>query len=312
MALTRCIVSANPAAVALPIDDQQSVVIGTSHASSYPPAAKLLLRGILVRSNHAPFLILMLLTLSVGCRGTSKYGMDHAAYVKKYDRPYERGEKLWRMGKQMVDARHIAGQSGGTATVSGGASRKAGGIGGELGGVQYVNPWLSVNGGLNGMLTITGGDGFALLGVRAGARLQTPTRLAPYAGVGAYAGIGPSSKPVPVPANPFEERDDYVTQGIVAVYPEAGIHWWATGRVGVSAGSQYWMTSEGDGFWYHGLTLTVLADGKPPALSDRGTTISLEPAEATITPDGKFSVGGLPPEIEQALAEELQSEPTLD
>ena len=276
-----------------------------------------------MRSTLAPFLILMLLTLSVGCRGTSKYGMDHAAYVEKYDRSYEPGEKLWRMGKQMVDARHVAGQTGGTATVSGGASGKAGGLGGEIGMVHFHNPWVSTNLGVNGMLTVTGGNGFALLGVRGGGRIQPPTRLAPYIGAGGYMGIGPSTKPCPldhVDTGPFPSTTSshpdcdniFTTQAIAAVYPEAGVHWWATGRIGVSAGSQYWLTSEGDGFWYHGLTLTILGDGKPPALSDKGPTISLKPAAATITPDGKFSVGGLPPEIEQALAEELPPEPTRE
>ncbi len=231
--------------------------------------------------------------------------MDHPAYAEKYTRPYGPGEKLWRMGKQMVDARHVAGQSGATATVSGGASHNAGGLGGELGWTHFLGPWLSVDGGLNGMLTVAGGDGFALFGLRGGARVQTPTRLAPYAGIGAYAGIGPSTK-TPPPPGPFEEPDTYVTQGLVGAYPEAGVHWWATGRVGISGGSQYWMTSEGDGFWYHVLTLTVLGDDLPD-VSDQIPLMSND--EPSYTPDGKFSIGGLPPEIERALAEEIPNEP---
>lgn len=251
--------------------------------------------GLLGRS--AICVALFLLLLPIGCRGTSKYGMDHPEYVRKYDRPYKPGEKYWRMPKQMIDARHVAGDVGGTMGLGGGLSKHAGGLGADLGGVFYSRSWLSFNTGLNGMLGASGDDGFALLGVRAGARVQTPTRLAPYAGIGAYAGLGPSTKPNPdyEQPNPYSfssepKQSRYATQGLVAAYPEFGLHWWCSGRVGVSVGSQYWMTSEGDGFWYHGVTLCCLGSDPPES-----TILKLDPP--VTDSNGLFSVGGYPDDL---------------
>lgn len=194
--------------------------------------------------------------------------MDDQDYAAKYDRPYN-GDKLWRMGKQMVDARHIADKSGGTLSVGAGLGPNSGGIGGELGVVQYRSPWASTNFGFNGMLAGAGDEGGALLGIRGGARIQTPTRLAPFTGIGFYGGIGSESDDCNC------GRKEAV--GMAAVYPEAGLQFWCSGRVGLSVSSQYWMPTNGrdSDFWFHGITVTVLEDTREGVPRDIGEPQSI-------------------------------------
>ena len=194
-------------------------------------------------------LILSLLLLTAtGCGLTSKYALDDPDYAAKYDVRY-RGDKYERMTKQLVDARHVEGKGGGY--VSGGFGVEDEGLlGGEIGVFGYPTSWLSVRGGLMGVASSAADDSFA--GGNVGLRIQPPSRLAPFAGLGLYGGYSRQENQC--------DCDDGIDGGFAAVYPELGAHFWINGRTRLTASAQYWVNSEGRDadLWYYTLSVALL------------------------------------------------------
>ena len=189
--------------------------------------------------------------------------MDHADYRQKYERPYsDKPLKKWtRMAKQMVDARHVEGDSG---IYIGGAGSNfhqnaAGGV--EVGVTNYSRPWLSSKLALAGQFNSGAQNAFA--GVNSAVHLSTPTRVAPFVGAGVFGGVDVATVINTLDKDgaddaESQDRESTRTQFLGAVYPEAGVHVWLNGRTRLSASASYWVTTAGrhDDFWYYGLGLT--------------------------------------------------------
>ncbi|MBC7816961.1 MAG: hypothetical protein IAG10_08750 [Planctomycetaceae bacterium] len=187
--------------------------------------------------------------------------MDHADYQQKYERPYSDKplDKWSRMAKQMMDARHVSDDSGTYIGGAGSNFRQNPAGGAEVGVTNYSTPWLSSKLALAGQLNSGAGNAFA--GVNSAVHVSTPTRVAPFIGAGLFGGVDIASV-----INTLDSDDDDVdveventkTEFLGAIYPEAGVHVWLTGRTRLSASASYWMTTSGrhDDFWYYGLGLT--------------------------------------------------------
>ncbi len=206
---------------------------------------------------------LAMVPLAAGC-GTSRWAMDDPDYAAKYSKPYE-GDKIPRMAKQAVDARHVGGKSGLYLGAAGQSAPFTAGA--EIGGFGYSSPCFSGHLGLTSILG-TGVENY-FVGVDTGVRAQMPTRISPFVGVGTTLGYAV-----------FEEDwgdDGYDNDGdgdidefgehdfdrafLGAVYPETGVHFWLNGRARLTASGRYMVTTDGrdTDFWYYGLTLAILS-----------------------------------------------------
>ncbi len=192
-----------------------------------------------------------LLIVTSGCM-SSRWAMDDPEYAEKYDRPYEEGEKIPRMAKQMIDARHVAGDSG--VYVSGLGAGSPMSAGGELGVFvfpPFETPWLETRAA--GVVLLNSG-GKAAGGLDVGARIQTPSRVAPFAGLGMLVASGHRD------IFYLNEDDETV---IGAVYPEVGMHCWLTSNTRLSAFGRYYVagnTARNDvtEYWATGLALSFI------------------------------------------------------
>lgn len=188
--------------------------------------------------------------------------MDHADYRQKYDRPYSDNHfnKWSRMAKQMLDARHVADDSGYYIGGAGSNFRQNPAGGAEVGVTNYSLPWLSSKLALAGQLN--SGARNAFVGMNSAVHVSTPTRVAPFIGAGLFGGVDIATVINTLGNDDEDDEDDDVedtkTQFLGAIYPEAGVHVWLTGRTRLSASASYWVTTEGrhDDFWYYGLGLT--------------------------------------------------------
>jgi hypothetical protein len=214
--------------------------------------------------------LLLLLLPAAGCM-SSRWAMSDPDYAAKYGKPYG-DDKVYRMAKQMVDARHVAGKSG---TYCGGAF--AGSpftIGGQYGYFGYYDPWISTYGSLTAM---TGtGQPDLYFGLNSGVRVEAPSRFSPFAGAGMFVGAnwhtiytvsryllhdsddesGEESED-----EYYEVVDkDFMPRALAAVYPEIGAHFWLDGRTRLTASGSYYFTSAGraDDFWFIGLSVGIL------------------------------------------------------
>ncbi len=209
--------------------------------------------------------LLIAILHSCGCSLLkSRYAMDDPVYASKYAKGAERGDLLGK-AKQALDARHTAGLGG--ISASGGAQlrHRSGSsmFGGELGAEGYATSWLT------GARAISGyyGDDEGFLGLEVGARLQTPTRLAPFVGVGAFQGF---SRGVELVDNDGLDNDDdwfidergeetsTIDHFSTAVYPEVGAHLWIDGNWRLTTYGRYLVTSQGrdSDDWLIGLQVT--------------------------------------------------------
>jgi hypothetical protein len=202
-----------------------------------------------------PFLILLL----TSCAG-SRWAKDDPDYAAKY--PRHTGD-VGRTIKQAVDARHIAQKGGAYGTVHGRDEPTA--MGAEGGLFRYPTPWLEGRVGLAGL--IYEGDAPASAGLIAGARVQTPTRLAPFVGIGAYAGTGPDMDPTHDGIDndldfDVDEYDEAEDDFVFAMFPEAGCHFWLTPGWRITGSASYYITGNGaeDNFLTIGVSLACLTD----------------------------------------------------
>ncbi len=208
--------------------------------------------GEVLRGRRCLFWVSLLTVAASGCF-SSKWAMDHADYRKKYEKPYEGGhvQKLGRMAKQMLDARHVSDDSGWYIGGAGSNFRDNAAVGFEAGETTYSTPWLSSKVALAGQLNSGAGNGF--VGLNTAVHVSTPTRVAPFVGAGLFGGVDVGTA---FDALNHEESTD--TNFLGAAYPEAGVHVWLTGRTRLSASASYWVTNSAHDhdFWYYGLGLT--------------------------------------------------------
>ena len=201
--------------------------------------------------------LLLLATTSAsfcGC-ASSKWAMDDPDYAKKYGKPYSEDEieKVGRMAKQLVDARHAEGKGGLYVQGAGQSSPPA--AGGEIGAFGYGPSWLS---GRIGLALLGGTDANDLFtGLNMGVRVQSPSRVSPFGGLGVFAGY--SEEEV------YDEncgcRDETVDNTFFAIYPEIGVHFWLTGKTRLTASGSHFINSEGrdHDFWFFGLSVAWLS-----------------------------------------------------
>ena len=193
-----------------------------------------------------------LFLLFSGCHPfKSRYAMDDLEYAAKYHEGAEKEDVAGKI-KQAVDARHVKGLGG--LFVSGGgqflAKSDAPIVGAEVGYEYYPTSYYSQR--ISGLLLSDSNQGFA--GMDVGARFQTPTRLAPFAGVGMYNGFSRGEMDADLDRRDNDE-DNAIDEGgetesivdgyILAVYPEFGVHFWLNGSGRITMYTRYFVTSEG-------------------------------------------------------------------
>jgi hypothetical protein len=214
------------------------------------------------RYRITPVWFLWLPLFLCGCQSwplSSKWAMDDLDYAEKYSQPYG-DDKPLRMLKQSVDARHLAGKGGRWIGGAGGHSPNTGGA--EFGYFFYPSAWTEVGLGLTGLIGTGAKDWF--VGPQASLRIQSPTRIAPFAGVGAFAGFnrhGVSADNDGLDNDDdgsidelWEKRSDY--NAFAGVYPEVGVHLWTNGARRITANARYYITEDGrdTDFWFFGIS----------------------------------------------------------
>ncbi len=102
------------------------------------------------------------------------------------------------------------------------------------------------------------------VGPQASLRIQSPTRIDPFAGVGGFAGFnrhrvradndGRDNDDDGSIDELWEKRDDY--NAFVGVYPEVGVHLWTNGVQRITANARYYITEDGrdTDFWFFGIS----------------------------------------------------------
>lgn len=181
----------------------------------------------------------------------SRYAMDDPVYAAKYVDGAEKTQPLKKL-KQAVDARHVEGLSGGYFSAGTQWRDNSQGMlaGGEIGSEAYATSWLSGRMGLAGYLGPE--DWYA--GGEVGARMQLPTRLTPFVGIGTFHGLSLTRS---------DARDDFIDNDddgsvdergekktdvdgwLSTVYPEVGVHFWPTGQGRLTGFARYLITSDG-------------------------------------------------------------------
>jgi hypothetical protein len=215
------------------------------------------------------FFGLIICATCLGCSDyplTSKWAMDDADYREKYSEPYGDGplDKPLRMLKQSVDARHLENKSGNYIGGAYANDPNSGGI--EIGAFNYSSPQLESRLSLAALAGTGREDWF--IGANTGLRLQAPSRIAPFVGVGAFAGL--NWEEVDARNDRRDNDDDGAIDelgetktnydGLVAVYPEVGIHYWLGTNARLTASASYWVTTAGrdDDFWFIGAGISFL------------------------------------------------------
>lgn len=196
--------------------------------------------------------------------------MDDEVYAEKYQKKYPSNdaEKLGRMIKQAGDARYVSDRGG--WYIGGAGTDEPTTAGAEIGAFSYIGSSVEGRAGLKGMLGTGADDWFA--GLDLGLRVQAPSRLAPFAGIGTYLG-GNSRRVLAVDDHIDNDDDGSVdergeTKGdpnfIASIYPEIGAHFWMNSSTRVTASAQYHLTTEGRDadFWFFGLTFAFLGDSE--------------------------------------------------
>ncbi|MEM8734669.1 MAG: hypothetical protein AAGG44_10630 [Planctomycetota bacterium] len=192
-----------------------------------------------------------ILLFANGCAnfGKSRYAMDDPVYAAKYEDGAEKTDVAGKV-KQAIDARYVEGLEGGY--YGGGSQWRGDDVlgGGEIGYETYPVSWVSSRVGLGAF--IGHGDWYA--GVDSGVRLQLPTRLAPFVGVGTFNGLSTTYVSADDDGIDNDDDDRIDERGeekldfdgwLSSVYPEVGAHFWATGQTRITAFGRYLVTTEG-------------------------------------------------------------------
>ncbi|TWT93919.1 hypothetical protein [Stieleria varia] len=241
----------------------------------------------------AVFVVLLsvvLLCLSTGCALPtgilrSRWAMDDPEYAEKYAKGAKKSDVLGKL-KQAADARFMADASG--MFVSGGVTQRTNNDEGmlalDIGGEHYLSSYLTGRASLMGMANSD--DWFT--GVDTGLRLQTPTRLAPFVGLGAYAGF--ASEEVLADddgkdndddgrIDEYREQDEVFSGAFAALYPEVGTHFWWTPGVRLTGFGRYMVSTEGrdSDDWMIGIGVAFFNNPFTP--SPKIDTLQIEPVE---------------------------------
>lgn len=192
--------------------------------------------------------------------------MDDEVYAEKYEKAYPSNdaEKVARMIKQSVDARHVADRGGYYIGGSGADEPTVGGL--EIGRFQYLGPAVESRIGLKGLVGTGADDWFA--GLDMGLRTQSPSRFAPFAGIGTFLG-GNTNKTLANTDGRDNDDDGSIDEFnelkndpalMASVYPELGVHWWVTSDLRLTSSAQYHFTTDGrdSDFWFIGFSLSFL------------------------------------------------------
>lgn len=195
--------------------------------------------------------------------------MDDPVYAEKYADGAEKGDLLGK-AKQAFDARHTRHLGG--LYGSGGYQYRPEGEGSlpgaEVGYEVYAQNWLTARGSL--ALYSDGDQGYG--GLDLGLRVQPPTRIAPFAGIGIFNGVSRGDR---LATNDHVDNDDddlvdepgeresFLDGWLAAVYPEVGVHAWVNGSVRVSGYGRYFITSDGrdSDHWLIGGQVTFFTRG---------------------------------------------------
>lgn len=197
----------------------------------------------------------------------SRWAMSDPQYAKKYAKGASK-INLPQKIKQAADARFVDDFSGwylsAGLTAIGDTPAPLGSI--ELGCTGYQTSYLTNR---VGFIAAVNDEDF-YIGGETGIRLQTPTRLAPFVGVGLFAGA--SSTRSPAEHDNVDNDDDgavdedgeteFDFDGVLAaVYPEVGLHFWWTPRVRLSGFGRFMVTTEGRraDSSYFGATIAILS-----------------------------------------------------
>lgn len=214
---------------------------------------------------------LLLVIASGGCTSLrSRYALDDPVYAQKYAEGASKKNIAGKI-KQAIDARHtkylIGWLAGGGTQVVPDEGDRFSSI--DLSRAVYQTDWFTTRLGLSGY----SGDDTLSLGVDVGARLQTPTRLAPFVGVGGYGGVSlEDAVPLIIESafdSTFDSDDSFesvstndssnTVGGLALFYPEVGAHFWVDGKIRLSTFGRYLITSQGrdtDG-WYVGAQIAL-------------------------------------------------------
>lgn len=159
------------------------------------------------------------LAAMAGCAG-SRWARQDPTYARKYR---QHTDEPLKVAKQAIDARQVAGRGGFYTTVAAASGPEA--VDASVGRFVYLpnlGGAVETRVGLRGSAVDSGG---LAAGVEFGGRVQTPTRLAPFVGVGGFAGMAPWD--YLDNSEPFGEDDE---TGAVSIAPEVGVHYWLTPR----------------------------------------------------------------------------------
>lgn len=202
------------------------------------------------------------LASNAGCSLRSRYALDDPVYASKYQEGAEKSDLAGKL-KQAIDARHTKELSG--LFASGGVQVRPrfgdtfGSI--ELGREVYIQNYLTNRISASGLA----GNGSGFVGLDVGTRLQSPTRLAPFVGVGGNAGISIRDF-ISIATDRSDSEQSFISpepsrtvSGFAAVYPEVGAHFWLNGRLRLSGFGRYLVTTEGREFddWLIGFQIAL-------------------------------------------------------
>lgn len=211
--------------------------------------------------------VLLLALLFFCCGGCSslrsRYAMNDPIYASKYADGASKSNIAGKI-KQALDARHTKYLEG--WLVSGGAQvrpRSGQAFGTfEIGREVYDESYFSHRLSLSGFV----GEGIGTVGVDIGARLQAPTRLAPFVGAGASAGVlFQDALSLALDSvddsDLFQEDSSTDVDGLVVIYPEVGTHFWIDGQIRLTMYGRYLVTTEGRDFddWLVGGQITLFS-----------------------------------------------------
>lgn len=186
-----------------------------------------------------PKLLFALLAFALlpACRG-SRWAMKDGDYAQKYAK---HSNKPLKMAKQAADARYVRGKGG--YYIGGAGNTSAVGSSGQLGYFRYGEPYAESHLGAEVLINKDFGD-LLYLGADAGLRLQSPSRLAPFVGLGAFAGVSPAvldDDDSTFPPPPQDEPGSLLVGG----YPEIGAHFWMKPDTRLTLFTRYLFNSNG-------------------------------------------------------------------
>jgi hypothetical protein len=252
---------------------------------------------------------LLTLLITSGC-AHSRWALSDRDYLAKYGSPAEEKAPWNRKLKQAWDARFLEGRTGGYAGAGAGLGvhGQSAIVGGEIGGFHYVSHSVESRMGLAGLASTSEQGGFT--GGSLGVRVQTPSRLAPFVGLGGFAGYSEKEESatddgVDNDQDMFVDESDETTTEInhflAAVYPEVGVHFWFNPRFRLTASASYYMTTGGrnDDTVMLGLNLGFLPWNGPFAPQP--------PAAPEFTERALPKSAGLPPASEWMYAKETSA-----